>query len=389
MSSPDVTFGPGDYGGYNNWVFSGSNNKWTNWNNSQFTGGPGRHTAQAARWDAYSGFSGGCNGHNGLYQSASPYTKVNGTADYGVGAVGGGTSQTMHNVGVGALYFGSANFYMGFKRDQAASEIFAFQNGTYAGYAGKDADDSDINSGVSNWAGVGSPGGVPVYATYVFLSIYVRRAGAWNQVFPYVWRGSWVNMVVWVYRGSWQYLNALPWTVWMTKGGRHVPARGMPVLVDVGDGLERGWVQEDGPEWFGSVDPSQYAEYFDWRKPGHYAMPLKEPNFRYNSREPQQWVEARQYAADQVRRRLAAGDLREVETWKQVTTLQGPRLTPRGWDTASQPLPAGWLNKTPSSLRHAVSQHAARRSASPILLAPPARSGILSAVGASSTSERT
>jgi hypothetical protein len=337
MPAPTTTFGVGDYGGYNNWYSYGNNTMYTNWYSSPFsTGTMGRVTALGDRWD---GWTSGTTGHNGLYNSGSPFGRVAVTADFGVGT-GSGSSETMHNAATSANFWtASTTYYLGFARVAADSHTVGFQTGFGSGSSGKSAGDGDLSGGSA------AGGSLPCYGTIVNTAVYVRRSGAWVQTFAYVRRsGSWTGpAVVNVWRsGAWSISNLLR--------DHHIPARGLPVIVDVGEGPERGWLVEDGEMgWFGSIDPTLYAKDFDWRVPGHYVNELRPPNYRYNSAEPQQWVEMRQFAADKAQRLITQGNFKEAEIWKSLT---GPESK---------------INMTPAELTRIVSTRLSRELWSPPL----------------------
>lgn len=296
------TFGPGDYGGYNDCAWAGSGAFWTNWNTSTFaTGTLGRVTAIGVKWDGSNNAPcTTCTGRNDLWNTSN--NLVLNTSTYGVvctavcnGGVGG---ETMHNVGTGDLWQSNASYYIGTWRPSNQCTSFVWANNTNGGYAGKSADDGTNGGGTANWGGT-TNGGLPVYGTVTISNVYVKRAGVWTQVFVYVKRaGVWVGPVyVYVKRaGTWTIINELK--------ELEIPSKGMPIRVDVGEGLEPGWIIEEGEKsWFGSFDPTTQS--WDWRIPGHYAEEFKPWTGRYNSFDSDEVAEERlraQYEYDKALR---------------------------------------------------------------------------------------
>lgn len=247
-----TTFGPGDYGGYNDWAFSGTGGGTfpINWNTSTFaTGVLGRITAIAARWDYYTGLCASCNGQNAIWDTSNNLVRL-GTAFASSGS-GAGTNQTMNNIGCGDVWQNNASYYIGFVRDGAQCSIHSWKDNAQGGYAGKSGSASTNTGGTVNWGGT-TNGGLPVYGTVTDTNIYVRRSGAWSKTFVYVRRsGAWTGPVyVYVRRsGAWTLLNKLK--------EHEIPKKGEEALVDIGDGLERGLIVEEGEtSWFGNVDPA-------------------------------------------------------------------------------------------------------------------------------------
>lgn len=286
------TFGPGDYGGYNDWAFSGANTFWTNWNTSTFaTGTIGRVNAIGVRWDGYSGFCTGSSGHNDLWSTGN--SLVVNTGNYGVSSVGGGTSETMHNVSCADTWQNNASYYIGFWRVAAKCSIFAWKDGVNGDWAGKSADDG-TNSGGSHWAS--GDGGLPVFGTVAPGTVYVRRGAAWTPILAYVRRGSgWTNVRVELRRsGSW---NVIDWL----QQGHSIPPEGMPVEVNLGEHWEPGWLVEEGnTSWFGNVDPD--TSDFSWRG-------------KYNSFEPDEVAEQRLQAHYEWHQALRWERYEEAKKW--------------------------------------------------------------------------
>lgn len=269
------TFGPGDYGGYNDRGFSGVNTFWTNWNTSTFaTGILGRVTAIAARWDYYTISCSSATGHNTIWDTSN--NKVQGTGTFSVNGTGDTFNDTMNNASCGDVWQNNASYYIGFSRDSSKCSHFSWKDNTNGGYAGKSAGDSTNSGGTANWVGT-TNGGLPVYGTVTVTNIFVRRSGAWTRTFVYVRRsGAWTGPVfVYVRRsGAWTLLNELK--------EHEVPKNGEEALVDVGEGLERGWITEDGEKsWFGSEDPT--TQDFDWSVPGQHEWEWKPWTGKYSS----------------------------------------------------------------------------------------------------------
>ena len=275
-----TTFGPGDYGGYNDWAFSGSNSFWTNWNTSTFaTGVLGRITAIAARWDCYSGFCAATTGHNDVWDTSNNLAQS--TGSFSTTCRAAGTTETMHNATCNDLWQNNASYYIGFSRTNTQCSIHAWKDNSNGGYAGKSANDGTNSGGTTNWGG-STNGGMPVFGTVTDTNVYVRRGGAWTKTFVYVRRsGAWTGPVyVYVRRsGAWTLLNELK--------EHEIPKNGEEALVDVGEGLERGWIVEEGEmSWFGSEDPT--TQEWDWRIPGHYEWSRQPWTGRFNSHEPEE-----------------------------------------------------------------------------------------------------
>ena len=246
------TFGPGDYGGYNDWAFSGSGSFWTSWNTSTFnTAILGRITAIAARWDGYSGFCATTTGHNTLWSTGG--TKQVGSSTFTATQRGAGTTESMHNSACTDLWQSSLAYFIGYSRTSTHCSIHAWADGAHGGYSGKSAADTNNSGGTVNWGGTVN-GGLPVFGTVTVSKVFVRRSGVWKRVYVGTRRtGAWDNQnYVRVRRsGAWTIVN------WMQEGERHVPPEGMPVEVNVDGYWELGWLIEDGEtSWFGNIDPT-------------------------------------------------------------------------------------------------------------------------------------
>lgn len=312
-----TTFGNGDYGGYNDWVFSGANSFFTSWDNGIYsTGVLGRITSIAARWD---GNGSAPTGHNGVYQSTSPFTRQALTNTFTATNRTAGTTATMHNVATTAdLWQSNASYFIGFSRDSSLTSFFSFKDGGggSGGYAGKSATDGNINGGTNNWGGVANPGGLPVFGTVTDTNIYVRRSGAWTKTFVYVRRsGAWTGPVlVYVRRsGAWTLLNELK--------QHEIPKNGEGALVDIGKGLERGWIVEEGERsWFGNVDPTTQS--WDWTQEGHYEWEWGKWTGRFNSHEPEEIAYARLEAVYNRDQAIKSGNFEEIKRWTNIPLVK-------------------------------------------------------------------
>lgn len=301
------TFGPGDYGGYNDWAFA-QGAYWTNWNTSVFNPGSiGRITAIGARWDAYSGLSPGtASGHNTLWTAAG--AKTNNTATYATTPRAAGTTAAMHNVALISNEWQPANnFFIGFECGSGDSHIHSWADGANGGYSGKSASDASVSGGTANWGGTVN-GGLPVFGTNQIVNIFVRRGGVMTAIYTYAKRSGVFNgpLIDAVRRGGVQ--NPLDLVAWLNATGRHIPARGLRVLVDVGEGWEVGWAVEGPIGWFGSIDPTKMGVK-DWTRPFHEVVPLQAYSGRFNSIESEEVVDRRMREYDQWQRALRAGTL--------------------------------------------------------------------------------
>lgn len=301
------TFGPGDYGGYNDWAFSGGNTFWTNWNTSTFgTGTVGRVTAIAARWDYYTGFCGAASGHNDIWNTGT--SLVASTGNFAANGAGAGTTATMNNFGCSDVWQSNASYYIGFSRGQSQCSIFSWKDNSNGGYAGKSAGDGNNGSGTANWGGT-TNGGLPVYGTVTPSNIYVKRAGAWSQVFVDTKRaGTWSGPVyVYVKRaGTWNIINRLKEI--------EIPHNGLPILVDIGEGIESGLLVEDGEKsWFGSIDPTTQS--WDWTKEGQFKWESRPWTGRYNSFESNAIAEQRLEAMYEWDQALRWEDYQRAKLW--------------------------------------------------------------------------
>jgi hypothetical protein len=323
-----TTFGSGDLGGTNNdYVASGVNAFWTNWNNSQITtGNLGRIVIIAARWGvcfAACAAPPSCTtvtGHNDVWLVPSLALAR---------ASGNGTSTTdmpygsWNSLGATDYWLSVQNLYMGFWRTASQCVGIPFRDGTYSGYAGKSNDDGNISGGTNNWAGVGNPGGINVLGLLIESAIWVRRSGAWTRAYVGVRRsGAWSPSRAYVNvrrSGAWTPLN---FADWMNTTQRHVPERGMPILVLADRGLEQGWLTEEGEGWFGNTDPRELAKQgIDWTKRGSFPMSADMAwTGRYNSSEPEEKVWFRQLAREQWAKALAREDHQESKRLYQLWT---------------------------------------------------------------------
>lgn len=280
------TFGPGDATG-NDCAWSGANSFWTNWNTSTFsTGIVGRITALAMRWDGSNNAPcTTCTGRNDLWNTSN--SLVLNTTTYSVvctAICNGGIGQcTLHNVGTSDLWQSSASYYLGIWRPSNQCTSLVWVNNANGGYAGKSADDGTNSGGTANWGGT-TNGGLLGYGTVTVSNIYVKRAGSWNRVLVFLKRsGAWNTTPSYVYvkrAGAWTLVNELK--------EYEIPKNGEEILVDIGEGPEKGWIVEEGEKsWFGSSDPT--TQKFDWTKEGHYQWDQTIPwSGKYNSFEPEE-----------------------------------------------------------------------------------------------------
>lgn len=310
----DIPFGPGDYGGYNDWAKSGSGAFYTNWNSSTFGAGAGvlgRNINIAVRWDYASSICASALGHGDLWDGAGNLQST--TNNYSASGQADGFVETMHVSGAGASGTGGspstnyywinsgATYYIGFQRDSTKCSIFGWKDGTSGGYAGKAGSDSTNGGGTANWGGTVN-GGLPVYATITVTQAYVRRSSAWTSVYERTRRTSaWTPQTLIGVRRS----GSMTLVNWLRQTERHIPLKGLPVEVNVGEGWEPGWVTEEGEfGWFGSVDPT--TQRFDWTKPGDYQWEDRPWTGRFNSHESEEVAQARMRARfewDQAMRR--------------------------------------------------------------------------------------
>ena len=311
-----MSFGPGDISA-NDWGWSGGNSFWTNWGTSLYsTGSLTRVTAIAVRWGCGDNTGHGgtsATGHNDVWDSSNNLAATTGNITNTTQNTG-----AFNNIAASQNYWlGNASFYGGFSRTSTQQSTTPFRDGSGGNYAGKSAGDATNSGGTTNWAGVGSPGGLGWSATSTNCQVYVRRGGVWTQCNVYVMRsGAWAITVVNVWRsGAWTVANFLED---LTRSEIHIPDRGLPVEVSVDGGpRERGYLVEEGVGWFGSIDPAALG--IDWHKTGSLAAPFPAPfTGRYNSREPQGVVEARLYAHDRWQRSLKAGDYAQAGYWKAM-----------------------------------------------------------------------
>lgn len=303
------TFGSGDYGGYNDWTFS-QGSFYTNWNTTQYNPGAlGRVQALGARWDAYSGLAPGtCSARNVLWRAS---TNLNATQ---TGVLSGtprsaGTTATMHSADCTDLWVtGLVNYYLGFSAGSGDSHIFSWKDGSNGGYSGKSASSANNTGGTANWGGT-TNGGLPVFGTLTISKVYVRRAGAWVRTFVYVRRsGVWTGPVVVKVRrsGVWTTINQVK--------EYEMPKNGEEILIDIGDGLERGWIIEEGEKsWFGSEDPTTQS--WDWTKTGDYDWECKSWTGKYNSFESDELADYRLEARYKWDQALRWENYKESSIW--------------------------------------------------------------------------
>lgn len=285
-----ATFGTGNTNDQNDFCGSGSNTFWTNWNTSQFSSGNhGRITTLGVRWGVNTSFCSSTTGHNSLWFSGTSLATK--TGDFGVSATQGAGS--FYSAACTDLWQTSQNYYIGFSRASGGCESIIWKDGAHGNYAGKSAGDANNGSGSTNWCGFASPGGIQVQGTVNPTPTYVKRGGVYTQAFVYVQRGGvWSATPSYVYKnisGTWTLLNFFEW---IQKTERHIPEKGFKVWIDNGDGLEPGWILEEGdPGWFGNVSFEQSKI---WEKEGPTEKLSSLPfDGRYNSWEPEEVVESR------------------------------------------------------------------------------------------------
>lgn len=307
----DATIGPGDVSANDYGISSGI--FYVNWGTSTVaSGGLGRiHGNMKCRWGC-GGVPGNASGHVTLWNSVSRNRVVQ-TNTIAVTTLGTGT----FNVGTAVTtWVDSQSFYGGYFQTSHASndQSTPFKDGTGGNYAGKPSsgsvNDDNNSGGTTNWAGVGSPGGLGWSATIFRSDIWVRRAGAWTQTFVYVRRsGAWTQTQVFVRRSSaWTTLN------YLEEYG--IPEKGLPVEVNVGEGWEPGFLTEGPQGWFGSVDPTTYEE-IDLLNcpPGAYDIPFFPYTGRFNSIEPKELIEERLEAHYNWDRALRWENYKEAGIW--------------------------------------------------------------------------
>ena len=294
-----LQFGRGDISP-NNYPISYSGLWWTNWDNNNYSSGPvyGRVLNLAFRWGAGTGT---VTGHNDIWDITPPYNRIAFSTDFNVSTTGYGA---FWNPGAAATWWITPqNYYGGYWRNSSQSGTVPFVNGAGGGYAGKSGDDLNINGGTSNWYGFANPGSPGWLTTIQQCLIYVRRSGVWtNLPYMYVNRGgggNWSVSVVYVNRGgggNWTILNK-----YLNETGRHIPAAGMPVMVDGDRGQEPGWLIEGDVGWFGSVDPAALGVP-DWKTSHVWDVPIDIPyTGRHGNWDTDEMVDAR----------LAKRDIRE------------------------------------------------------------------------------
>ncbi len=262
------TFGNGSPGG-TYWNWNGVNFCWTHWVSGAYgTGATGRVTAIAAFWNAHSGTT---TGHNDIWDTPSPYNRIQLTGSYGAGVSGHGN---WHNVACGDVWQSGASYYIGFWRTASQNDDEYVGGG--GAYSGKSADDGNINGGGNCGTSGSNNQNIAAYGTTTDTQVYVRRSGGWTQAFAYVRRtGAWNLTYVYVRRsGGWSIINE-----YLQKGERRLPAGGLPVLVcSAGPWggpecpfCEPGYAAESGEKsWFGSLDVSKLG--IPWEKEGHYEV---------------------------------------------------------------------------------------------------------------------
>lgn len=315
-----MSFGPSDISA-NDWGFSGANSFWTNWSTSSVNSGSlNRATAIACRWGAYDSVNQAprtTTGRNNIWipgSSRVATTNANSTATSDTGA--------FLNTAVDQTYWlGHTSYQGGMWRTAAQTSTTPFRDGSGGNYAGKSADDANNGGGTTNWAGVGSPGGLGWVCSSVNNKIFVMKSGVWTECQVFVYKsGSWTVCPVLIRKSNaWTVLNYL-------RGGYHVPERGLPIEVFQHGEWVPGIMVEAGPMWFGTIDPTTLG-LDDWTKPGEYVNARYPAPFtgRYNSIEPQEIADARLYAYDRWERALARGDHAAAVRWKAAFQ---PELTP-------------------------------------------------------------
>lgn len=312
-----AAFGFGDTTGHNNFAFAGANTGTNdNWENSSFaTGQFGRIVALAARWSGYtSGVGvGSCGSPSG---AGTIWTGNNGgvlsTGSYGTSVISsGGAVAQLNNASTADFWQNNNSYYIGFVTGTCLYYTGTTNNGSYAACGAG----CGPGGGTVNWGGTGAFG-FGTYGTVQVTLVYVRRGGAWTSARVFVRRsGAWVTGYVYVRRsGAWT--GPLNMAEWLQKSEQHIPEKGLPVEVNVGDGWEPGWIVEtDQYAWFGSLDPEGLG--FDWTKPGGYETPLRFTG-RYSSAEPEEIVEDRLEAYYKWDRALRLENYREADKWHKL-----------------------------------------------------------------------
>lgn len=304
----DATFG--DSGTGTNFNFSCTSSWWTNWDGTYGMGGIGRIEFIAAHW-GYHSTCNSANGHNDLWDTTSPFNRLQYTTDFGP-PVGHGT---WNNVGLPtaqqANWYNNKSFYIGFWRGSGGSNEFDVHGGS--NWAAKNGDDGNISSGTL-CPYQGTCGTMGIYGTYFVTQVWVRRSGAWSQLPSYIWRsGAWKqipgNGSTWVFRsGSWSPIDAftpfvegpLTWRPLASyiEAGYEIPAVGLkgiicPVGVPGCDQCEPAYFTEDGERgWFGSCDVSKLG--IPWDQQGFHEAAVPEAAFtsvRRNSGQSEEEIE--------------------------------------------------------------------------------------------------
>lgn len=310
-----TTFGFGDQTSEDNYAFSGSGqNRDYEWEWSSFaTGQYGRIVALAARWSGYTsgvgiGFCGSSNGESTLW--TGNHAPDLSTGNYGSGQVtAGGQVPGLHNAGTSDYWQNNGTYWLGFHSPACLYFSGVTNNGGYTGNGS-----GGPGSGANNWGNTGRFG-FGTYGTVQVTLVFVKRGGVWTQARVYVKRGGvWGTAYVQVKRTG-AFTGVLNMAEWLQESERHIPEKGMPVEVNVGEGWEPGWIVETGEyAWFGSYDPTTLG--VDWWKPGHYHAPNVFTG-RYNSAEPEEVVEARLQAYYEWDKALRWENYKEANFWHQ------------------------------------------------------------------------
>lgn len=322
-----ATYGPGDYGGYNDWAWSGANSFYTNWNTSLFSWGVnGTEIALAARYDYDNTVCTSALAHNDSWGSGG--TRDTLTANFATNGSGHNASQTMNNLSTTTPVYcigGTCAEYIGFNRDSSKCSIFSWKDNTGGGYAGKAGADDNNSGGTTNWGGT-TNGGLPVYGTIQVLLIYVRRAGVWVNAFASVRRGgAWVTPTnVYVRRsGAWTIV------MWLQEHG--IPEKDLSVEVNLGKYWEPGYMIQGEKSWFGSVDPTTQS--WDWTKEGQYEWDDSKPwTGKYNAAESEEIAEERLRAQYEWDKSLRLENYEAARQWNikwqpPILTKELPILT--------------------------------------------------------------
>lgn len=311
-----TTFGFGDTTGHNNFAFAGagtaSNNEWENqsWGTGQF----GRIVALAARWSGYtSGVGiGSCSNPSGVSNMWTGNNNgVLSSGSYGAGTVSsGGAIAQLNNSGTADFWQNNNSYFLGFRTGGCLYFHGTTNSGNYSG----NGDGTGPGGGANCWGGTGCFG-FGTFGTVQVTLVFVKRGGVWTQARVYVKRGGvWGTAYVQVKRTG-AFTGVLNMAEWLQESERHIPEKGMPVEVNVGEGWEPGWIVETGEyAWFGSYDPTTLG--VDWWKPGHYHAPNVFTG-RYNSAEPEEVVEARLQAYYEWDKALRWENYKEANFWYQ------------------------------------------------------------------------